>query len=83
MTAYFIVDGISIVSLALSHRRELSGRWQLMLANGVFDLILAVVVIAGMPGTFVWAFGLLIGIDLIFGASALIAMALAARRGDI
>lgn len=83
MTAYFIVDGISIISLALSHRRELSGRWQVMLANGIFDLGLAVVVIAGMPGTFMWAFGLLIGIDLIFGASALVAMALAARRGDL
>lgn len=83
MTAYFIVDGISIISLALTHRRELSGRWQMMLANGIFDLILAIVVIAGMPGTFMWAFGLLIGIDLIFGAAALISMALAARSGDI
>lgn len=82
MTAYFIVDGISIISLAIAHRRELSGRWEFMLANGVFDLILAAVVISGMPGTFLWALGLLVGIDLIFGAASLIALALAARKAS-
>lgn len=80
MTAYFIVDGISIISLAIAHRRDMSVRWQLMLANGVFDLLLAVIVIAGMPGTFLWALGLLLGIDLIFGGIALIALAIGARR---
>ncbi len=80
MTAYFIVDGLSLISLALSYRRELSGRWEWMLANGIFDLLLAAIVISGMPGTLVWAFGLLIGVDLLFGAAALIAIALAARR---
>jgi uncharacterized membrane protein HdeD (DUF308 family) len=80
MTAYFIVDGISMISLAIAHRRELSGRWEILLANGVFDLILAAVVILGLPGTLAWALGVLVGIDLIFGAAALIAIALAARN---
>jgi uncharacterized membrane protein HdeD (DUF308 family) len=33
-----------------------------------------------LPGTAVWAIGLLIGINLLFGGSALIAMALHARN---
>ena len=49
--------------------------------NGVIDLILAEIIISGFPGTLVWALGLLVGIDLLFGGPALIAMASAARNG--
>lgn len=79
LIAYFIVDGVFMIALALSHRSELSGRWQWMLANGVVDLILAGIIISGFPGTLIWALGLLVGIDMIFGGTALIAMALQAR----
>jgi uncharacterized membrane protein HdeD (DUF308 family) len=79
LIAFFIVDGVLMIALALSHRRELTGKWEWMLANGVVDLILAAIIISGFPGTLVWALGLLVGIDLLFGGSALIAMALQAR----
>jgi uncharacterized membrane protein HdeD (DUF308 family) len=79
LIAYFIVDGAAIVFLAIGHRRELSGKWEWMLMNGVIDLILAGIIISGLPGTLVWALGLLVGIDLLFGGAALIAMASAAR----
>jgi len=48
--------------------------------NGVVDLILAAIVISGLPGTLLWALGLLVGIDMVFGGGALIAMALEARK---
>jgi len=80
LTAFFILDGILTIALALSHRRELSGRWEWMLVNGVIDLFLAGVIIAGLPGTLVWALGLILGIDLLFGGTSLIAMALEARK---
>jgi len=83
LTAYFIIDGIFIIFLALSHRRELTGRWEWMLINGIIDLILAGIIISGMPGTFLWVLGLLVGIDLIFGGASLIAMALEARKPRI
>ena len=51
--------------------------------NGVIDLFLAGVILAGLPGALVWAFGLLFGIDLIFGGSALLALALDARKAAI
>jgi uncharacterized membrane protein HdeD (DUF308 family) len=50
-----------------------------MLFNGIIDLILAAIIISGMPGTLAWAFGLLVGIDLLFGGAALIVMATEAR----
>jgi uncharacterized membrane protein HdeD (DUF308 family) len=65
---------------ALEHKRELSGRWGMMLVSGVVDLILAGMIYAGLPGTAAWAIGLLVGINMVFGGSALIAMALHARN---
>jgi uncharacterized membrane protein HdeD (DUF308 family) len=80
LIAFFAFDGILLVVLAIAHRRELSGRWEWMMLNGVFDLFLAGIVIAGLPGAFAWALGLLVGIDMVFGGASLIAMALAARK---
>jgi uncharacterized membrane protein HdeD (DUF308 family) len=80
LTAYFIIDGLFMIGLALSHRRDLSGKWEWMLVNGLVDLVLAALIISGMPGSFVWVLGLLIGIDLVFGGISLIAMALDARK---
>ena len=37
------------------------------------------IIAAGLPGTAAWAIGLLVGINMIFGGSALIVMALHAR----
>jgi uncharacterized membrane protein HdeD (DUF308 family) len=80
LVAYFIVDGFAIIFLAIAHRRELTGKWQWMLVNGIIDLILAGIIISGFPGTLVWALGLLVGIDLLFGGWALIAIAFDARK---
>ncbi len=80
LTAFFIIDGLLIIILAIAHRRELSGKWEWMMVNGVIDLVLAGIVISGMPGTLFWALGLLVGIDMVFGGATLIAMALDARN---
>jgi len=82
LIAFFLIDGILIIVMALEHRRELSGRWEWMMLGGVMDLILAGIIIAGLPGTLAWALGLLVGIDLVFGGIALIAMAMSARQSQ-
>jgi uncharacterized membrane protein HdeD (DUF308 family) len=64
---------------ALEHKSELSGRWGWMLASGIVDLFLAAMILTGLPGSAAWALGLLVGINMVFGGSALIAMALHAR----
>ena len=80
VVVFFIIEGIASIMFALEHKRELSGRWGWMLVSGVIDLILAFVIFTGLPGTAAWAIGLLVGINMIFGGSALIAMALHARN---
>ena len=79
LIAFFAIEGIASILFALEHKRELSGNWGLMLASGVVDLILAVIILAGLPGTAAWALGLLVGINMVFGGIALIGIALRAR----
>jgi uncharacterized membrane protein HdeD (DUF308 family) len=79
--AYFLAEGVATIMYALEHRRELSERWSWMLFSGVLDILIAFMIIAGLPGSAEWAIGLLVGINLLFGGSSLIGMALAARKG--
>ena len=80
LVAFFIIEGVASIMYAVDHRRQLTGSWFWMLLSGVIDLILAAIILAGLPGTAVWALGLLVDINMLFGGAALIAMALAARR---
>ncbi len=79
--AYFLAEGVATIMYALEHRRELSERWSWLLFAGIMDLLIAFVIIAGLPGSALWAVGLLVGINLLFGGASLIGMALAARKG--
>jgi uncharacterized membrane protein HdeD (DUF308 family) len=80
LIAFFIIEGIVSIMYAIEHRNQLSGQWGWMLLSGIIDLILAAIIFAGLPGTAAWALGLLVGINMLFGGAALIAMALAARK---
>jgi uncharacterized membrane protein HdeD (DUF308 family) len=79
--AYFLAEGVATIMYALEHRRELSERWSWMLFAGLLDILIAAMIIAGLPGSAEWAIGLLVGINLLFGGASLIGVALAARKG--
>jgi uncharacterized membrane protein HdeD (DUF308 family) len=79
LSVFLVIEGIASILFALDHKRELSGRWGMMLFSGIVDLVLAGIIFEGLPGTAAWAIGLLIGVNLVFGGAALIAMALHAR----
>jgi uncharacterized membrane protein HdeD (DUF308 family) len=80
LIAFFILEGIATIMYALEHKRELSGRWGLLLASGIVDLALAAIILAGLPGTAAWALGLLVGINMLMGGGALIGLALHAKN---
>ncbi|WP_375309152.1 HdeD family acid-resistance protein [Bradyrhizobium sp. A5] len=80
--AYFLAEGIATIMYALEHRRELSGRWSWLLISGLVDIAISFMVITGLPSSAEWAIGVLVGINLLFGGSTLIGMALAARNGN-
>jgi uncharacterized membrane protein HdeD (DUF308 family) len=79
LTVFLAMEGVASIMYALDHRRELTQRWGFMLLSGIVDLVLAGMIFAGLPATAAWAIGLLVGINLVFGGVALIAMALRAR----
>ena len=78
--AYFLAEGVATIMYALEHRRELSERWSWLLVAGIMDLLIAAVIIIGLPGSALWAVGLLVGVNLLFGGASLIGMAVAARK---
>jgi uncharacterized membrane protein HdeD (DUF308 family) len=76
---YFLAEGVATIMYALEHRRELSQRWSWLVVGGLMDILIGGVIISGLPGSALWAVGLLVGINLLFGGATLIGLALAAR----
>ena len=70
LIAFFVIEGVAPIMYAIDHRAQLSGRWGWMLVSGIVDLILAGIIFAGLAGTAVWALGLLVGINMVFGGAA-------------
>jgi len=79
LIAFFTLEGVASIMYAIEHKRELSGKWGWMLVSGIVDLALAGIIFAGFPITAAWALGLLVGIDMVFGGTALMSIAIGAR----
>ncbi len=78
LTAFFIAEGVFQSAIAIASRHVMAGTgW--MLLSGVADLVLAAIIIAGWPGTAIWALGLLVGINLLTSGCAVVAAALRGR----
>ena len=77
LAAYFTASGIAAILLAVAHRRRLFRQWEWLAVSGVANLIIAVLILSGLPGPFTWMFGVLLGADFMFGGSAFLALALA------
>src|ERR1700674_4082492 len=79
LIVFFLVEGIATIMYAVEHRGQYPGRWGWMLVSGIIDVILALIIVMGLPGTAAWAIGLLVGVNMVFGGIALISLALYAR----
>jgi uncharacterized membrane protein HdeD (DUF308 family) len=80
LTGFLTADGIVTIMLALDYRSASHGRWVGLLFNGVIDLVLAAIIFVALPQSAAWAIGIIVGVDMLFGGSSLIALALAARN---
>ena len=49
LVAFFLIEGVASIMFALDHRKETSGQWGWMLASGIIDLALAIMIFAGLP----------------------------------
>jgi len=79
LIAFLFIEGAASIMYAITHRSRESAGWGWMFASGLIDVVLAALLFAGLPGTALWALGVLIGINMVFGGWSLTAMSLSAR----
>lgn len=68
----FGVQGAVEVSIALRHRPERNWLW--LALSGAASLVVAVLLILGLPGTALWALGLMVGINLVTSGISFLAL---------
>ena len=78
LAAYFIAHGVGLLVMAYSVKLK-TNRWFWLLVGALIDFTLAVLIIAGLPGTAAWILGLLVGVNLIFTGLGLIVAAAGTR----
>jgi len=80
LVAFFIVEGIFQIAGSIAYREVFPESWGWLLVSGIADLVLAVLIVAGWPGTAGWALGLIVGVNLITSGVAVVMVAVMARR---
>jgi uncharacterized membrane protein HdeD (DUF308 family) len=80
LTAFFLVEGVFQIATSLVYRDSLPGTWGWMLASGVSDLLLVMIIVLGWPASGIWVLGLLVGFNLLMSGWAVVMMAFAGRE---
>jgi len=78
LAAFFIAEGIFKIVMGLQLRP--APNWGWILTSGILALLLGALIMLEWPSAALWAIGLLVGVDLIFGGWSLIMLSLTLRR---
>lgn len=68
----FMLQGVAEGLIASQHRPAKGWGW--LAANGVVSAALGILLIAGLPGTALWAIGVLLGVNFISSGMAFVAL---------
>ncbi|KJZ19792.1 HdeD family acid-resistance protein [Loktanella sp. S4079] len=68
-----LIQGMLETYIARQHRGRAGARW--LVANGVITLLLGVLLIVGLPGTALWAIGVMLGVNFLTTGLALVILA--------
>lgn len=80
LAAYLLAGGAAKIFLSVQHKRDVPNAWGWILFSGLVDIVLALMIIAGLPGTAVWAIGLLVGINLLMMGVAIVVSANSCKK---
>jgi len=70
--AYLLVDGVSLIGLALTRRKRSFSGWPWLMASGALDIVLAIFILSlGAAGSSI-LIGIVVGVDLIVAGLALL-----------
>lgn len=80
LITFFVVEGMFQTAAGIRYRDLFPESWGWMVMSGIADLVLAVLIISGWPGTARWAIGLIVGVNLITSGLAITMVAVASRN---
>jgi uncharacterized membrane protein HdeD (DUF308 family) len=81
LLAVFLVVKGGLKTAAAWHQRP-QAAWGWNMASGLLSVLLGLLIWFGLPGTALWAIGLLIGIDLLFSGLTMIAFTAPSRAAE-
>src|SRR5262249_9384424 len=76
LAIWFALEGILKIVRGIQHRWM--PRWGWLVFDGVLALFLGVLILPRWPSTAAWAFGVLVGVDLLFSGSSMLMIGVAA-----
>lgn len=76
LAAYLVADGVLKIVRALQHRAMENWGW--LLFDGILAVVLGFLIALKWPSTAVWALGLLVGVNLMFGGASMLLIGLGA-----
>ena len=79
LASLFAVIGIARLWYA-SYCKKQDWKWFLPALSGVFDLIIAVIIIVSLPGSAIWLIGMLIAIEMLFNGWFFLFLGLRVRK---
>lgn len=82
LVAYLLAGGLIKLVMAFNIRKFVAKAWGYMLLSGLVDIVLAVMILSGWPGTAAWVVGLIVGINLLMTGIALIVVSINSRNLD-
>jgi uncharacterized membrane protein HdeD (DUF308 family) len=80
LAAYLLAGGVVKLVLGFQHKKDIPNAWLWILFSGLVDIVLALLLITGLPGTALWAIGLLVGINLLMMGVAIVFSALSCKK---
>lgn len=80
LAAYLLAGGVAKIFLGFQHKKDIPNAWFWIEFSGLVDIILAVLLIQGLPGTAAWAIGLLVGINLLMMGVAIVFTAQSCKK---
>ena len=75
LAAYLLATGATKVVMAFHYKNVIPKAWLWMLFSALVDIVLGVIIVAGLPGTALWVIGLMVGINLLMTGVALLVSA--------
>ena len=72
LAAYLLAGGVSRIIMAFGYKQEIPKAWGWVLFSGLIDIVLALIIMSGFPGTAIWVIGLMVGINLLMMGVALV-----------